>query len=747
VIIGGERVLPEKVAIWQKYVGIHPQLINTYGPTETTIVATFCNLSSTETYEQEVSIGHSISNVQVYILDQYLQPLPMGVLGEIHIGGAGLARGYLNRPDLTNEKFIPNPFLTGTRLYKTGDLAYYRLDGAIEFIGRIDTQVKVRGFRIELGEIEAVLAKYQDVQHTVAIAKQDSLIAYVVAHSRIPTPNQLRDFLKQQLPYYMVPNTFVFLTSLPLTPNGKIDRKALPDPETTKTEQGNSFKSPRTPLEKELVDIWSEILKIQQISINDNFFNLGGHSLLIVQMFARIRSAYQVDLPLQDLFEAPTVETLAAKLEIIQQTRSSTAISTNPTNPTNPTNSTLDLKAEAVLDPTITAEGRLIENITEPACIFLTGATGFLGAFLLDELLQQTQADIYCLVRAANAEEGKQKIQRSLESHLIWNQSYSSRIIPVVGDLSQPLLGLSDAQFIVLAQKLDVIYHNGALVHHASPYSTLKATNVIGTEEVLRLASQIKIKPVHFVSTISVFSAPTGTGVKLVYEQSNLDDYPIPEGGYTQSKWVAEKLVTIARDRGLPVSIYRPGRVSGHSNTGAFNPNDFFCKLLIGCVQLGTVPQKEFFDSLTPVDYVSKAIIYLSRQQESLGKAFHVLNQELLNLKMLFNVVRSFGYPLQQVSDEQWQLELMKIAKNFPNHPLYPLIPLFNLKEDHLSHSKPQISNFVALEFDCNNTQQGLIGTSIAYPPTDKDLVATYFSYLIRNKFVSTPKVAEITII
>lgn len=737
VIIGGEQVLPEKVAIWRKYVGIHPQLINTYGPTEATVVTTFCNLSPTEIHNQEVSIGYPISNVQVYILDQYLQTVPVGILGEIYIGGAGLARGYLNRPDLTHEKFIPNPFLTSTRLYKTGDLAHYRLDGAIEFIGRIDDQVKVRGFRIELGEIEAVLAKHQDVQQTVVIAKQDSLVAYVVPCSHTPTLTQLRDFLKQQLPYYMVPNTFVFLENLPLTPNGKIDRKALLVSKTAKLEQERCFRTPRTPLEKELVGIWSEILKVQQVGIDDNFFDLGGHSLLIVQMFARLRASFQVDLQLQDLFESPTVATFAERLGTAHQS----LFSVNIAYPT------FELKDEATLDPTINCDDKEIDKTTDVACILLTGVTGFLGAFLLDELLQQTQADIYCLVRAANAEQGKQRIQHSLESYLIWNEYYSSRIIPVVGDLSQPLLGLSQAQFTVLAKKLDVIYHNGAWVHHASPYSTLKAANVLGTQEVLRLACQIKIKPVHFISTDSVFSAHTGTGVKVVHEHSNLDDYPIPEGGYTQSKWVAEKLVTIARDRGLPVCIYRPGRISGHSKTGVFNPNDFFYRLLIGCTQLGSVPKREFFDGLAPVDYVSKVVVHLSKQQESLGKNFHVLNQKHLELKILFNVVRSFGYPLTQVSDEQWQVELFKIADNFPNHPLYPLIPLFARKKDSETALKTENSNFVALYFDCSNTQKGLQYTSIVCPPTDEDLLTTYFSYLIRNKFIFALKASEITVI
>ena len=725
ILCGGEA-LPSQLAN-QLLQQCH-RLWNLYGPTETTIWST---VQQVEFGDKLVSIGRPIANTQVYILDSHLQLTPIGIPGELYIGGTGVGRGYWHRPELTYERFISNPFTLRReqRLYKTGDLVRYRSDGKIEYIGRLDHQVKIRGFRIELGEIEAVLAKHQDVQQTVVIAKQDSLVAYVVASSHTHSVSQLRDFLRQQLPDYMVPNTFVFLESLPLTPNGKVNRKALPAPDTAKPESENVFRTLRTDTEKELVSIWSEVLNAQQVGIDDNFFDLGGHSLLIVQLFARIRAAFQIDLPLQTLFAAPTVETLAAKLEIARQAKSSTATVTNPT---------LDLKAEAVLDPVITAEGKPIEYITEPSCIFLTGATGFLGAFLLNELLQQTQADIYCLVRAANAEEGKQKIRRTLESYLIWNESQSSRIIPVVGDLSQPLLGLSEAQFFALAKKLDVIYHNGAWVHHASPYSTLKAANVLGTQEVLRLASQIKIKPVHFISTISVFSAPTGTGVQLIREQSSLDDYPVPEDGYAQSKWVAEKLVAIARDRGLAVSIYRPGRISGDSKTGAFNPNDLLYRLLIGCIQLGSIPSGDFIEGLLPVDYVSKAIVHLSQQQKSLGKAFHLLNPQLLNLKMLFNSILSFGYPLEQISHEQWYAELLKISEHFPNHPLYPLIPFFITSN--------QTQNFKELKFDCENTLNELTNNSIFCPPIDKQLLNTYVSYLIRIGFIQNPKRPKITL-
>ncbi len=326
VIIGGEKALPERLATWQKLVDGRVRLVNTYGPTEATIVATKCDLSeSLEESEgwREVSIGRPVANAQVYLLDRNSKPVPIGVTGELYIGGDGLARGYFKRPAATAEKFVPDQFsaAAGARLYRTGDLARFRADGKIEFMGRTDHQVKVRGFRVEVGEIEAVLLKEEAVREAIVIAREDlpgdrRLVAYVVSAPEKPRiVNELRKTLQAQLPEYMMPAAFVLLDALPLTPSGKIDRKALPAPERGRPGSGESHVAPRTPTEKRLVAIWTEILKHEQIGIHDNFFELGGHSLLATQMVLRVRDAFQIELPLRRLFESPTVAGLAEEVE------------------------------------------------------------------------------------------------------------------------------------------------------------------------------------------------------------------------------------------------------------------------------------------------------------------------------------------------------------------------------------------------------------------------------------------------
>ncbi|MFN6487124.1 MULTISPECIES: non-ribosomal peptide synthetase, partial [unclassified Nostoc] len=322
IFCGGET-LP--LALQQKVLSnLKVNLHNLYGPTEACIDATFWTCKP-DIHLSVVPIGRAIANTQVYILDEYLQPVPISVPGELHIGGAGLARGYLNRPELTKEKFIPNPFSDEphSRLYKTSDLARYLPDGTIEYLGRIDNQVKIRGFRIELGEIETVLNTHPQIQQAVVIAREDipgdkRLVAYLAATDKSLTTHQLREFLKHQLPEYMVPSAIAILESLPLAPSGKVDRRALPKPDLDGTLL-EKYVAPRTPTEELLTQIWAQVLKVELVGVHDNFFELGGHSLLATQLVSRIRNIFKIELPLRELFTAATVAELARVIGQLQQ--------------------------------------------------------------------------------------------------------------------------------------------------------------------------------------------------------------------------------------------------------------------------------------------------------------------------------------------------------------------------------------------------------------------------------------------
>jgi amino acid adenylation domain-containing protein len=310
LIVAGEACPANLVARWQH----GRQFINAYGPTESTVCATIAECHDDG---RQPAIGRPISNAQVYLLDGYLRPVPIMVAGELYIGGVGLARGYLNRPDLTAERFIPNPFSgeTGTRLYRTGDLARYRMDGTIEYLGRIDNQVKVRGYRIELGEIEAVLREHGAVADVVVTIRANThddkrLVAYVVPNE--PSGDwpllAARNYLRERLPEYMIPSSFVLMEALPLTPNGKIDHSALPAPHQVKSDTEVEYVAPRTALEEGMAEIWKDLLDVELVSPGDNFFDLGGHSLLMTKLVSRIPEVMGVEIPMRSLFEFPTLE-------------------------------------------------------------------------------------------------------------------------------------------------------------------------------------------------------------------------------------------------------------------------------------------------------------------------------------------------------------------------------------------------------------------------------------------------------
>ncbi|WP_414542076.1 amino acid adenylation domain-containing protein [Nostoc sp. CCY0012] len=404
------------------------------------------------------------------------------------------------------------------------------------------------------------------------------------------------------------------------------------------------------------------------------------------------------------------------------------------------------LSADSILDPTIRPDGVPVDYTIAPASILLTGTTGFVGAFLLHELLQKTTADIYCLVRASNVDSAKKRIKQNLESYLLWNESLSSRIIPVAGDLSLPLLGLDNEQFLELAKTIDLIYHNAAFINLVYPYSVVRAANVLGTHEILRLASLTKTKPLHFMSTLSVFDCVDSSGGKPIEEVDNLNDVPVPYIGYVQSKWVAEKLVVTARERGLPVAIYRLGRMSGSSQTGVSNTKDFLHRTIKGLIQLGSVPDADAMVDMTPVDFVSQAIVRLSQKKASLGKAFHVCNPQPIELKNLIKWLCSFGYSIQEVSydkwqsilKEKWQADLRTETDFHAESPLHSLVLLFPEKQ-----SKEQNANSAMQQIDCQNMLTGLENTSIICPPVDKTLLDTYFSYLVNTGFLDAPQPAE----
>jgi len=765
VLCGGEALTAD---LAEALLARGVELWNMYGPTETTVWSTTCRV---EAAEPPITIGRPIANTQTYILDDRLQPVPAGVVGELYIGGDGVARGYLNRPELTAERFLPDPFVSAPgangrsgnvsgQIYRTGDLARYLPGGDLLFLGRRDHQVKVRGFRIELGDVEAALGEHPAVHQSVVVARGSGdgrrLAAYLVLREGAdgPSAGDLRRFLRRRLPDYMVPADFTTLDELPLTPNNKVDRRALPDPEPSGRRLETPFVPPRNELEERLAALCAQTLGWHAngprpdgrptIGIHDNFFDLGGNSLLATRLIFQVREHFQVQIPLRYLFAEPTVAGLAKAVEAGQSGAGGDGRGEGGWRKT-----AGELNADAVLDPEITAASRSFEfpadphpaqpnlappYLTEPYLaqpylarpdhVFLTGATGFVGAFLLRDLLAQTEATVHCLVRAADGAAGRRRLRQNMERYGLWRDAFGDRVAAVCGDLADPHLGLSADAFRRLAQEMDVIYHNGALVNFVYPYEAHKAANVLGTQEVLRLAAAERLQPVHFVSTLSVFHTGGHDDGAVFAEDDDLDDVGAPFGGYAQSKWVAEKLVMEAGRRGVPVAIYRPGLVTGDSETGAWNTDDMMSTLARACLVVGAVPDLDVMVDVVPVDYVSGAILRLSQQPASLGQTFHLANPEPVPYADLVASVRSLGLALEAVPFDEWRRRLFALAGKADGSGAEPFLPLLE---------EVTAEQVFMPSFDCRRTLDGLKDGDVICPPVGPSLLSTYLAYLGRQ--------------
>jgi thioester reductase-like protein len=383
---------------------------------------------------------------------------------------------------------------------------------------------------------------------------------------------------------------------------------------------------------------------------------------------------------------------------------------------------------EISLDPNIHFNNPLAKNIDEPKNIFITGATGFVGAYLLEELLINTSAQIFCLTRAADLENAQQRIQENLEINCLWQEKFSSRIIPVIGDLSQPLLGIEEKKFQELSSIIDTIYHNGAQVNAFFPYEKLKASNVSGTHEVIRLASSKFIKPVFYVSTLAVFfSSEFLTQIPVTEDQLPVLSESL-KGGYKQSKCVAERLLSTAGARGLPVCIFRTSRIMGDSKNGIIsNLKDLLCYMITACIKIKKYPALEQKINFVPVDYISKSIYALSKQLPW-GKTFHLLNSHSISWKNLFLLIESLGYPLQPYNYEEWYKELTNSQKSNPKDK--PLLSLsFLLRSSTALLSQKPI-------FSSTQTTKGLESTPVKCPIIDQRLMKNYLEYFIKMNLI-----------
>jgi myxalamid-type nonribosomal peptide synthetase MxaA len=716
-------------------------LWNMYGPTETTVNAAVHEVKRGS--GQPVPIGRPCVNTQLYILDAQSEPLPIGVVGELCIGGAGVARGYIGKPELTQERFVASPFRSGERLYRSGDLARYLPNGDIVFVGRADDQAKIHGVRVELGEVEASLRKLPGIRDAVASVWTDAagigqLVGHIIpAASAAPTVAEIRERLREQLPDAMIPTYILVAKEFPLTTSGKIDRAALPTPDAARR-TGRDRVAPATATERSLAAAWASILGIDVdlIGRDDDFLELGGHSLQMTHLLVEVRKRFQVGFSLREFFDASTLRKFAA---LIQQARGAQALHGNGRAPMHDRDSEWGkqrmafLRREAELPPSIgPARGLTYRPQAEIKTVLLTGTTGFLGAYLLAEALTTTDAELYCLVRPKQDVSAKDRIEQHLRYLELWRDddewrsAFDARVHALEGDVILPRLGLSDAMYEKLAREIDSIIHCAGYVNFIYPYEALKATNVAGVHEIIRFGFNGRIKPVHYMSTAAIW--PMGPEYTF-YESDPIDHGQLLNMGYDDVKWVGEKCLINAADRGLPVARYRPGEVSGDSRTGRGMLHHFIVAAFKGFLQLGAFPGIETYLDMAPVDYMTKAMVHLVFRRKPLGRAFHLTNPHPMAMSEVLSFFRGLGYQFEEMPFAELRRRLFEDAA-FHDNALFPFQTVLESMDDR---------NFQLPHYDCRQTLAELEGSGIVCPPVDEALLGVYVNYLKSVGYLPEP--------
>lgn len=530
-------------------------------------------------------------------------------------------------------------------------------------------------------------------------------------------------FARQHLPVAMTPARIVILNQLPKLPNGKVDRSKLPLKEATESAALN-FTPPSTPEEVRIARIWCDVLGLDRVGIEDSFFDLGGDSLAAAQMAARVKDAFGVALSLRRIFDYPTIS------ELIKMLGSKGAASLQNTGNSRSLDYQ-DLFAEATLPLDVTPDPAALPASSGPyRHILLTGATGYTGAYLLRELLDRSAAKIYVLVRANSVVDALQRVQRNMSVYGLWKDRDMARLIGVVGDIARPYFGVLRSSYEEMSQQVEMIVHNGALSSYALPYRRLKAVNVLGTIEVLRLACRQRIKPVHFISSLAVYPGHDG---QQDFTEVALQEADGVVGGYRQSKWVADKLVTLAGLRGLPACVYRPGLITGAQDTGACSNDTFLNASIKGCIQIGMALDFNVCLEMVPVDFCAKAVAHIALSGKWHGMQFNLPAANTVRWGQLVDMLEACGYPLQRVPYQTWYRTLAAAVERREDNALAKFLPLFGEEIPSADVGYPASSP----HFRTENLQAALAGSDIVCRPIDPAFLKVYLDYFVATGYLT----------
>ncbi|KAK7471081.1 large subunit of alpha-aminoadipate reductase [Stygiomarasmius scandens] len=671
------------------------------------------------------------------------------------------------------------------RMYRSGDLGRYLPGGIVECTGRADDQVKIRGFRIELGEIDTHLSQHPLIRENVTLVRRDKdeekiLVSYFVPlggaaldeyASEVPDDDEdkgvargikkyrrlikdIREHLKKKLPSYSVPTLFVPLNRMPLNPNGKIDKPALPFPDTAQAVAAAPAQSGNA-TEEIMRKIWATVLTNapQPIPLDESFFDLGGHSILATRLIFEVRKQFVVDAPLGLVFDEPTIRGLASAVDKLRNAdlglTATVAAPAVPAKKPGPAPMEYGQDYENLLSKLRQSYPSVPSDFSSrPLTVFLTGATGFLGAFVLRDLLERKErvAKVICLVRASSVQKGLDRLREGSTDRGVWDESWveSGRLEVVTGDLGQEHFGLGD-EWQRIASDADVILHNGALVHWVYPYEKLRAANVLATLTATELASEKKAKVLVFVSSTSAIDtehyvrlaeslAMKDSGYKGVPENDDLEGARSSlKTGYGQTKWVSEKLLFEAGRRGLRGHIIRPGYVVGDSNTAVTNTDDFIWRMVKGCVQLGLIPDMNNTINMVPVDHVAlcTSLAAVAPLDDAAQSVLHITARPLPTFNSMLSSLVQYGYATERCDYIVWRRKLEQHVMEAHDNALYPLLH-FVLDDLPTSTKAPDLD-------DTNTCALLRPHTSQVNMTVSDSLMGKYLSWLVRAGFLPTP--------
>ncbi|QNT91974.1 Linear gramicidin synthase subunit D [Streptomyces griseofuscus] len=741
LVAGGDVLSPRAVcAVLTE--GRPDVFLNGYGPTENSSLSTVCRVDELSPRAENVPIGVPVAGSTAYVVREDGTVADPGETGELWLGGDGVARGYLGDQRRTADHFVEDrwsPDGVRGRLYRSGDMARWRKDGVLEFLGRRDRQVKIRGYRVELDEVESVLSAHPQVRQTaVDVVGEDAgqqLVAAVVAHGghgQKDLTARLHEHVRDRLPGYMTPTRIALVDALPLTSSGKVDRRSL-SALAAPAAPAAGDDAPSGEVEEVLAGVWRDVLHADVVGRDAHFFALGGTSLRATQITAAVRERLQVPAGfgramIRSLVADPSLRDFAATVRGLLDGHEDTA------------QPDTDFETESRLDPELRYTAPSAATPGAPRQVLLTGSTGFLGVYLVDRLLRTGTERVHCLIRADDRPQALARLAARMRRYGLDPEPLLDQVVPVPGELAESHFGLPDRDWDRLAREVDTIVHCGARVNFAYPYRALAPINVGGTRTMLELAGEHTTKPLHYISTIAVIAGFGTAGVRHVEEDTPLDHADRISLGYPETKWVAENLVVEAGRRGLPVAVHRPYEVTGTVDRGVWNTDTMMCALFRTIAETGLAPDMALPLDFVPVDYTADAITHIITHEEPDGRVYHLTNPRAARLPLLVERLTAMGYPVRTVPYEAWTEMLAKLTAQRPDHPMAPYVPMFvEPARDSEVSVKQMYTDGVFPTFSRRHTDAALAESGLVCPPVDAGLLDTYLREFRRTGFLAPP--------